>query len=262
MYEELGAAVQADGSVTFSLFFPDNAPGQCQYTRGGPPRVRTLKVTGDFQAELGGGAWDPESACVMECEQRPEGSLYRYETGQPLPEGYYEYKYLVEFENHEVRYCTDPCTKYGGSLYENAGFVVGGRPVEVRPLAQRLPWQDLVIYELMIDDFTAGSRQDRAPIDAVRDKLDYLVDLGVNAIAFMPWTAWPGNQFSWGYNPFLYFAVEFRYIEDPDRPADKLFWLGRLIDECHARGIHVIMDGVFNHVEVGRGSSGFPYYWL
>src|SRR5437868_14506157 len=46
----------------------------------------------------------------------------------------------------------------------------------------------------MLDDFTAQYRTARAPLDAVWDKLDYLQHLGVNAIEFMPWTAWPEGR--------------------------------------------------------------------
>jgi pullulanase/glycogen debranching enzyme len=123
--------------------------------------------------------------------------------------------------------------------------------------------KDLLIYELMIDDFTAEFRGQRAPLDAIRDRLDYLQDLGVNAIEFMPWTAWPGQGFSWGYDPFAFFSVEYRYYNDPSEPLDKLFRLQRLINELHDRGMHVIMDGVFNHVQAGISPDrGFPYSWL
>ena len=33
----------------------------------------------------------------------------------------------------------------------------------------------------------------------------------MNAIEFMPWTAWRGSEFTWGYDPFLFFSVENRY---------------------------------------------------
>jgi 1,4-alpha-glucan branching enzyme len=159
---------------------------------------------------------------------------------------------------------TDPCTKYGGSGGdENSAFVVGGSRVDVQPIAQRLPPGDLVLYEMMIDDFTDAFRGERAAIDAVHDKLDHLVALGINGIEFMPWMAWPGDDFSWGYDPFQFFAVEYRYINDDAQPEDKLFRLKRLINELHARGIHVIMDGVFNHVRAGIiPNKGFPYRWL
>src|SRR5215213_10635994 len=57
-----------------------------------------------------------------------------------------------------------------------------------------------------------------------------------------------------GYEPFQYFAVEARYANDLGQSAEKLSWLKLLVSECHDRGIHVIMDGVFNHV-----SYDFPY---
>jgi len=79
----------------------------------------------------------------------------------------------------------DPCTRYGGGENQNSGFVIGGPTMNVRPLADPRPLEELVIYELMIDDFTAGFRADRAPLAAVRDKLDYLQCLGINAVEFL-----------------------------------------------------------------------------
>ena len=66
---------------------------------------------------------------------------------------------------------------------------------QMRELTKRLPLSDLIIYELMADDFTAGYRQDRAPLDAVQDKLDYLNEivrtrggaLAVVAVGRVPW---------------------------------------------------------------------------
>jgi pullulanase len=157
-----------------------------------------------------------------------------------------------------------PCAKYVGRSHENAGFVIGGNRIEdVSPNASPRALADIVIYELMIDDFTAGYRGSRAPVDAVLDKLDHLLALGVNTIEFMPWTAWRGQAFSWGYDPLLFFSVENRYIEDPTEPADRLVRLQRLVDALHRRGVGVIMDGVFNHVDAGRTpDTGFPYFWL
>ena len=166
------------------------------------------------------------------------------------------------------RKVSDPCTRYGGSENQNSALVIGGSDPAVAPLAGgRKHLRDLVVYELMIDDFTDEYRGARAPLDAVRDKLDYLDRrLGINAILFMPWTAWPGDGFSWGYTPYHYFSVEYRYANAVTEPAEKLSWLKRLISACHERGIHVIMDGVFNHVgdvDVdGDEAYGFPYRWL
>jgi 1,4-alpha-glucan branching enzyme len=135
--------------------------------------------------------------------------------------------------------------------------LIGGTDNQISVLAARKPLRDLVTYEMHIGDFTDEFSGTRAPLDAVQDKLDHLVDLGINAILFMPWTAWRNRQYDWGYEPFQYFAVEYLYANTPEAPEEKISWLKRLISACHQRGIHVIMDGVFNHV-----GMEFPYKFL
>ena len=261
MYEQFGAVVQNSG-VQFRLFIPDNARDHSQYVRGSSPRIRTVLVTGTFQSELGKTAWDLSTAAVMTRNEHPNGWLYSFAIPH-IRDGFYEYKYFVQFENDTTRWCGDPCSKYDGSEQQNSAFVVGGNDMTPRLIEDRLPLQDLVIYELMLDDFTKEYRQGRAPLDAVHEKLDYLQELGVNAIEFMPWTAWAKDEFSWGYNPYAFFSVEHLYYADPREPLDKLFRLKRLIDELHRRGIHVIMDGVYNHVDAGQDpNKGFGYFWL
>lgn len=96
------------------------------------------------------------------------------------------------------------------------------------------PAQDqLMIYELLFRDFT-----DERSVKAAIEKLDYLKKLGINAIELMPIMEFDGNQ-SWGYNPNFYFAPDKAYGTPEDYK--------RFIDECHSRGIAVIMDVVFNH---------------
>jgi glycosidase len=261
MYESFGAVV-TDRSVEFRLFFPDKAKDAKQYDRGGLPRIKRLQVCGNFQSKIGSQDWTPASAPVMTLSDHPSGMLYSYRIDQ-LPDGFYQYKYIATFEDGTTRWCTDPCTHYVATADENAGFVIGGHDLKLESFKNRLPLSDLVIYELNIDDFTAGYRGNRAPIDAIHDKIPYLLDLGVNAIEFMPWTAWRGGTFNWGYDPFLFFSVEDRYLDDPTDPLDRLFRLKQLIDELHNNGIHVIMDGVFNQVSKGdEDGKGFPYWWL
>jgi pullulanase len=242
MYESFGAKVdQVAKTVTFQVFFPDNALDRGQYQRGGLPHIAEMRVV------IGGESGNISTAPMMQRAQyQNKGWLYSYVTA-PMADGFYQYKYFVTFENGTSRWVTDPCTKYGGSDdNENSAFVVGGPLIDgVRPIGQRLPPRDLVLYELMIDDFTAEYRRDRAPIDAISDRLDYLQNLGVNGIEFMPWTAWPGGAFSWGYNPFQFFSVAHRYVQHDIDPTNKLYRLKTLIDELHRRNIHVVLDGVF-----------------
>ena len=98
---------------------------------------------------------------------------------------------------------------------------------------QRPARENLIIYEVWVYDYTA-----KRTFQGVIDRLDYIQNLGVNAIELMPVTEFEGNQ-SWGYNPVLYFALDRAY----GKPDD----FRRLVDECHKRGIAVIMDMVFNH---------------
>ena len=102
----------------------------------------------------------------------------------------------------------------------------------------------LAIYELLIRDFS-----EEGSINAVTAKLDYLETLGVNAIELMPIQEFDGND-SWGYNPCFFFATDKAYGTEQ---AYK-----RFIDECHKRGIAVILDVVFNHA---TGQHPYAKMW-
>lgn len=107
----------------------------------------------------------------------------------------------------------------------------------------------LFIYELLIRDFT-GTSSVKGTLNGVKNKLDYLQTLGVNAIEFMPVTEFDGND-SWGYAPSHFFAYDKAY------GTKKLY--KQIIDECHKRGIAVIIDMVFNHA---TGNCPFArLYW-
>ncbi len=92
---------------------------------------------------------------------------------------------------------------------------------------------DLVAYELLVRDFI-GTHD----YNTLTDTLDYFVKLGINAIELMPVSEFEGNS-SWGYNPNYYFA--------PDKYYGPKDTYKKFIDECHKRGIAVIMDMVLNH---------------
>lgn len=92
---------------------------------------------------------------------------------------------------------------------------------------------NLVIYELHLRDFLSNSNY-----NTLTDTLNYLKNLGINAIELMPITEFEGNL-SWGYNPSFYFA--------PDKYYGSKAALQRFIDEAHGKGIAVIMDMVLNH---------------
>lgn len=105
-------------------------------------------------------------------------------------------------------------------------------------------YKDLRVYELLVRDFTANHS-----FKGVIDSLNYLKNLGINAIELMPVTEFEGNL-SWGYNPNFYFAIDKYYGTKND--------LKTLIDTCHSMGISVILDVVFNH---SFGSSPYVQLW-
>ncbi len=109
---------------------------------------------------------------------------------------------------------------------------------------------DLVIYELLVRDFTPWVSNKEGNIKNAMAQLDYLQTLGVNAIELMPVQEFDGND-SWGYNPCAYFAMDKAYGTRNDYKA--------FIDACHQRGMAVILDVVYNHA-----TGAHPYaamYW-
>lgn len=273
-------------AVKFSIFFPDRAKDPGQYATKpkdkdgndldvpdyGNPQIKSINVVGSFQTSLGQTDWTVDPANAMtRVDTHPQGFVWTYTTAL-LPAGFYEYKYVVTFQNNQQRWVSDPCSRYGGSAqFHNSGFVVGPSSISTTdPLpTPRKHLRDLVVYEINLDDWTVEFRDGRAPFDAACDQLDYLASLGVNAVLCMPWTAWFNDNYSWGYTPYQYFSVEHRYTEDltdssPGHETKQLSRLRNFVNECHKRGIHVIMDGVFNHVgpDLDPHYSGFAYRWL
>ena len=98
---------------------------------------------------------------------------------------------------------------------------------------QRPNKNNLVIYELWIYDYTEGRS-----LKGLMKRLDYIQNLGVNAVELMPICEFDGN-YNWGYSPNHYFA--------PDKAYGTEEMYKTFIDECHKRGIAVIIDMVFNH---------------
>ena len=94
--------------------------------------------------------------------------------------------------------------------------------------------QDLVIYELHLGSFTADGTY-----EAAIGRLDELVELGITAIELLPLAQSPG-KWNWGYDGVNYFAPRNTFGSTGD--------LKRFVDQCHARGLAVINDVVYNHV--------------
>lgn len=134
----------------------------------------------------------------------------------------------------------------------------GGYVTVIQPGKTPYQWSDatlnfkrpnknnLVIYELWIYDYTT-----QKSIPGLMKRLDYLQGLGVNAIELMPVTEFDG-QINWGYSPNHYFALDKAY-GTPEM-------LKEFVDECHKRGMAVILDMVFNHA-TGLNPMNKLYPW-
>ncbi len=95
-----------------------------------------------------------------------------------------------------------------------------------------------VIYELHIGTFTPGGT-----FDSAIERLDHLVDLGIDLVEVLPVNSFDGPH-GWGYDGVLWGAVHEPY-GGPDG-------FKRFVDACHAWGLGVVLDVVYNHL----GPSG------
>jgi 1,4-alpha-glucan branching enzyme len=169
----------------------------------------------------------------------------------PLKDGDYQYRFKVQskswfYQENQWVTITDPyATDIDDASQNGVVHIKNGQRI-----VDEYQWQhddkalpadtQLVIYELHVGDFSGGEADpsSRGKYADVIAKLDYLSELGINAIELMPVKEFPGDR-SWGYNPKYFFAAESSYGSTAE--------LKQLIDECHARGIRVLMDGVYNH---------------
>lgn len=104
-----------------------------------------------------------------------------------------------------------------------------------RPVPSRV--EDLVLYELHVG--ALGYGQERAgTLEDAMALLDYLEELGVNAVELLPLAEFGGKP-GWGYGTSHYLATEYA-----GGGRDQL---KHLVRECHRRGIAVIVDVVYNH---------------
>ncbi|HUR16231.1 MAG TPA: glycoside hydrolase family 13 protein [Candidatus Limnocylindrales bacterium] len=139
---------------------------------------------------------------------------------------------------------------------------------------------DAVFYQIFPDRFSMSSRVAKPgplePWDApptfngfkggdllgIAEQLDYLTDLGVNALYLNPIFSSASNH---RYHTYDYFQV------DPLLGGNDAF--RELLDTCHARGVRVVLDGVFNHsgrgfwpfhhvVETGEGSPYVDWFYV
>jgi 1,4-alpha-glucan branching enzyme len=207
------------------------------------PNKQRINVLGDFNN------WLPSNANLM----HKDGDRF-WLTIENLVDGKeYVFQYLIDgtikigdpyadkvSDPYDDRYISDSVYP---SLIEYPTGKAEGRATVLQTNQSTYNWQNnnftapvkekLVIYEMLFRDFT-----EEGTVKAAEARLDYLEELGINAIHLMPFNEFEGN-ISWGYNPNFYFAPDKAYGTKDDYK--------HFIDECHKRGIAVIQDIVLNH---------------
>jgi maltooligosyltrehalose trehalohydrolase len=111
-----------------------------------------------------------------------------------------------------------------------------------------LPFRDLIFYQVHVGTFTP-----EGTFEAIIPRLNDLATVGINAIQLLPVSQFPGAR-NWGYDGVYPYSVQHSY-GGPDG-------LKKLVDACHAHGIAVFLDVVYNHLgpEGNYFSQIGPYF--
>ncbi len=205
------------------------------------PGKNLVTVTGEFNA------WTQQ---VM--NKTPDGKFFWLKISSLQPGTEYAYQYIVDGNIRIADPYAEKILDPGNDPFITAATYPGLKPypagqtgiVSILQTAEpaynwsagsfsRPDKKGLVIYELLVRDFVAAHNW-----KTISDSLNYLKNLGINAIELMPLNEFEGNV-SWGYNPDFYFA--------PDKYYGPKNTLKAFIDSCHKKGIAVIMDIALNH---------------
>jgi maltooligosyltrehalose trehalohydrolase len=132
------------------------------------------------------------------------------------------------------------------SLWQPYGVHGPSRRVDLnRAAAVAAPgdWEGLDLPSAVLYELHVGTFSPEGTLDGAVARLDHLVELGVSAVSLMPVNAFPGRH-GWGYDGVGLYAVHDPYGGPPG--------MLRFVEACHARGLGVVLDVVYNHL----GPSG------
>lgn len=183
--------------------------------------------------------WSPFSGTVAVRVLEPQGrvaAMTKNERGYwtsivpDVPPGT---RYLYRIDDERER--PDPASRHQPEGVHGPSAVVDHGSFSWTDKAWRgMPLPEYIIYELHPGTFTR-----EGTFDAVIPRLSDLADLGITAIELMPVAQFPGSR-NWGYDGVYPFAIQNTY-GGPEG-------LKRLVDACHARGMAVVLDVVYNHL--------------
>ncbi|HEY3595342.1 MAG TPA: alpha-amylase family glycosyl hydrolase, partial [Polyangiaceae bacterium] len=169
-----------------------------------------------------------------------------------------QYRYVVDFPNGGPIDRVDPYARsivfpnFTPTHQDDTEWrsVVTDRNFDFGPAFNAPGWRELVVYQVHIGTFFDPAAPGPSLIDRLIAQIPYLMDLGINAIQFLPFVEFSA-QLSLGYDPVLPFALE----RDYGTPQD----FKRLVRSLHEAGISVLIDLVYNHLDVSINNRVFPY---
>ncbi|MFW6122778.1 MAG: malto-oligosyltrehalose trehalohydrolase [Thermodesulfobacteriota bacterium] len=155
-------------------------------------------------------------------------------------------RYFFRLDGHEEH--PDPASRYQPQGVHGPSEVVDPHFAWSDDTWAGLPLRDYVIYEVHVGTYTP-----EGTLTALIPHLEALKDLGITALELMPVAQFPGGR-NWGYDGTYPFAVQNTY----GGPVA----LKELVNACHARGLAVILDVVYNHLgPEGNYLANFgPYF--
>jgi maltooligosyltrehalose trehalohydrolase len=181
--------------------------------------------------------WAPlaEAVSLRICHQdmiiplQNNGSYWQTTTGQLKPGDTYTFILNNTTERPDPVSLSQPESVHGPSqAVDTAQFVW------TDTAWSNLPLESYLLYELHTGTFTP-----EGTFAGIEAKLDYFVELGINAIEIMPVAQFPGTR-NWGYDGVCPYAVQNSY--------GGAAGLQRLVDACHRKGLAVVLDVVYNHM--------------
>ena len=105
-------------------------------------------------------------------------------------------------------------------------------------MAVKTNWyKEAVVYQIYPLSYMDSNNDGIGDIPGIISKLDYIKDLGATAIWFSPLYDSPWKDYGYDIADYKSIHPSFGTMEDFDR----------LVEECHRRGLRIIMDAVFNH---------------
>ncbi|UFS69220.1 malto-oligosyltrehalose trehalohydrolase [Geomonas sp. RF6] len=177
-------------------------------------------------------------------EMEPEENGYYTVTLHDLPPGS---RYLFLPQGKEAR--PDPASRFQPEGVHGPSQVVDPNLFTWHDEGWRgISLEEYVIYELHVGTFTR-----EGTFASLIPRLDYLKELGITAVELMPVAQFPGRR-NWGYDGVYPFAPQNSY-GGPEG-------LRRLVDACHAKGLALVLDVVYNHLgPEGNYLEEFGWYF-